>query len=173
MTITNNSTKFFNNLEPNSQVEGDLIIIAYKLQTPENIGSIIRLGANIGCSKLIFLNPNKTYKEYKIKRVGGRAADIIDWQIVDSEDPFEFLPHGYELVALETYTNATNIYQTQLPPKMALLVGAEDDGVPIALLERCSKVVYIPLNGPVQSMNVAQATGVAMFEWARQRFLYL
>lgn len=166
--LSNNSTEFFRNIDSKSPVDCDLIIIAYKLQTPENIGSIIRLAGNVGCSKVVFLNPSKSFKEFKIKRVGGRAADIIDWEIVDNENPLVFIPMGYELVALETFTSATNIYTTELPQKMVLLVGSENDGVPIDILEKCSKVVYIPLAGPVQSMNVAQATGVAVFEWVRQ-----
>lgn len=164
--LTNNSTEFFKKKE--QSFNGNLIIIAYKLQTPENIGSIIRLAGNVGCENVIFLNPNKCYKDFKIRRVGGRASEIIKWQIADSDDPFEFIPTDFQTVALETFTTATNIYQTQLPQKMALLVGSENTGIPIDILQKCQKVVYIPLNGPVQSMNVAQATAVATFEWVRQ-----
>ncbi|MBP8850424.1 MAG: TrmH family RNA methyltransferase [Breznakibacter sp.] len=165
--LTTNSTAFFKQIEC-TKSNGDLIIIAYKLQTPENIGSIIRLAGNINCSKVIFLNPGKLYKEHKIKRVGGRSTEMIDWQIVDSENPFDFVPTDYQTFALETFTNATNIYKTNLPSKMVLLVGSENDGLPISILEQCQGVVYIPLSGKVQSMNVSQATAVAAFEWVRQ-----
>ena len=164
--LTNNSTLFFKEVE--MVMDGEIIILAYKLQTPENIGSIIRLAGNIGARKVIFLNPGQTYKDFKIKRIAGRAHEIIDWQIVNSEDPHDFIPTDFELVALETYTKATNLHSTALPRKMALLVGSENSGIPIELLEKCSQVVYIGLNGPVQSMNVSQATSVAVFEWVRQ-----
>lgn len=80
---------------------------------------------------------------------------MIDWQIVDSENPFDFVPTDYQTFALETFTNATNIYKTNLPSKMVLLVGSENDGLPISILEQCQGVVYIPLSGKVQSMNVS------------------
>ena len=166
---TTNSTLFFK--ERKTELSGSLIIIAYKLQTPENIGALIRLAGNVGASKVVFLNPEKQFKDFKIKRIAGRAIDIISWEIANSENPFDFIPSDYKTVALETFSNSTDIYKTSLPKNMALIVGAENDGIPIDILKKCDHVVFIPLTGPVQSMNVTQAASVATFEWVRQSIL--
>lgn len=51
---------------------------------------------------------------------------------------------------------------------MCLVVGDEGAGVPPKALALCDMAVEIPMQGVVASLNVATATGMAIYEWARQ-----
>ncbi|MCK5169872.1 MAG: 23S rRNA (guanosine(2251)-2'-O)-methyltransferase RlmB, partial [Bacteroidales bacterium] len=56
----------------------------------------------------------------------------------------------------------------KLPNKAALIVGNEITGIDSKLLDKCHKIVHIPLLGNNTSMNVSHALAVALFEWQRQ-----
>jgi len=52
----------------------------------------------------------------------------------------------------------------------ALVVGGEGRGLHRLVREACDDYAHIPLNGPVQSLNVSVAAGVVLYEAARQRY---
>lgn len=145
------------------------IIVADMLRTPENIGSLIRMAANIGIVRVVCIENEKVQmRESKIRRTACMAWDYVELIHATAENYTEFIPSDYQLVALETSSISKNIFQTQLPRKMALVVGNEIHGVRMELLEQCPQHVNIPMTGPATSMNVSHATCVALFEWVRQ-----
>ncbi len=137
------------------------------IRTPENIGSIIRLAANVG-ARLVVSIENEQHKEYKIKKTACMAWDYVRLVHCSTGDFAEHIPGDYTLVALETSPESKAIYSVALPRKMALLVGNEMHGIRQELLDKCPIHVNIPMTGAATSMNVSHATAVALFEWQRQ-----
>jgi TrmH family RNA methyltransferase len=66
---------------------------------------------------------------------------------------------------------ARSLYELDLDAPVAWLFGAEGQGVSSALLACASQRVIIPMAGDVESLNVAAAVAVCLFEQARQRRL--
>jgi len=145
------------------------IIVAWKLRTPQNYGNILRLADNVGCRKVFFVVGSGEFSDRKIKKTARHSWDEIDFEFVEEAELLSKIPSEYHLVALETAETATNIFKTQLPANMVLVVGNEKAGIPSVFIDHCSYVVHIPITGNCTSLNVTHATSVALFEWMRQQ----
>jgi 23S rRNA (guanosine2251-2'-O)-methyltransferase len=63
----------------------------------------------------------------------------------------------------------TSLYQTKLDGPVALVMGAEGEGMRRLTRDTCDEVMHIPMAGTVESLNVSVASGVCLFEAVRQR----
>jgi 23S rRNA (guanosine2251-2'-O)-methyltransferase len=61
------------------------------------------------------------------------------------------------------------LYQAKLDGPVALVMGAEGEGMRRLTRDTCDEVMRIPMAGSVESLNVSVASGVCLFEAARQR----
>lgn len=144
------------------------IIVADGLRTPENVGALIRLAANVGC-KTVCLVGTGDMKESKIRKTACMAWDYVTLQrVADADELRGVIPSDFEFVAIETTPDAKSLYSAPLPRKVVLVVGSEVHGVSDDVLAFCPRRAYIPMSGPDTSMNVSQAAAVALFEWVRQ-----
>jgi tRNA G18 (ribose-2'-O)-methylase SpoU len=145
------------------------IIIADQIRTPENMGSILRLAGNIGVKKTLFISDIAyTFKNYKINKTASGAAEKVDWEIIKPEDLVNHLPNDYTVVAMETIENAEDIFNFQFPEKTAFIIGNEVNGISQELLNISHHRVFIPVPGPISSLNVSHALSIGLFEWLRQ-----
>ncbi len=160
-------SKYFFNESNQGQLKpgSDIIIITDNFSTPENIGSIVRLAANVNASKVIVVGSEGCRKS-KINKTAGAAIGhvTLEWQKAEELD----VPKDYQMVALETVEGASDLYSSTLPAKIALILGNEKYGVSQELLNLCSQALYVPMPGPIKSMNVSHAATVCLFEWIRQ-----
>lgn len=62
-----------------------------------------------------------------------------------------------------------SLYQSRLTGPIAILMGAEGDGLRRLTQDTCDQLMHIPMAGTVSSLNVSVATGVCLFEAVRQR----
>ncbi|MFW6246353.1 MAG: TrmH family RNA methyltransferase [Tangfeifania sp.] len=171
--MNTNSVKFFNEQEVKT-VPGNakIILAAWEVKNPSNLGKIIRLGHNLNAEKILLINDEPTYRESKIKKTAGFSFEQANWEILSKEAFNSIIKSDeYELVVLETCQGAKNIYHEKLPEKIVLLAGSESHGLPPDIINRSKKKVYIPMPGGCKSMNIAQALSVAGFEWYRQQII--
>ena len=140
------------------------ILIADNFSTPENIGHLIRLAANVGALKVVVLG-SENLRKSKIKKTAGTAIDHIPLVFSTFENLKEQIPDDYTLTVLETAEGAKNIFSTKLPDKMALILGNEKHGVREELLDISRVKIFIPMPGTVKSMNVSHAAAVCLFQW--------
>ncbi len=145
------------------------IIISDNIRSPENMGSILRIAGNIGAMKSIFISDNiQTFKKHKINRTASGASEKTKWEIVRTNEFMANIPSDYTIIALETTSDAENIYQFKFPEKMAIIIGNEVAGIRDDVIKYATHKVYIPIPGPISSLNVTHALSIAVFEWLRQ-----
>ncbi len=171
--MNTNSVDFFKD-QPVKVMPGAsrLIIAVWKLGNPGNMGSVIRLGHNLGAEKVLFVDDEIKKRESRIKKTAGFSFYQQPWEVIGEGQFFPSIPDGYKLVALETCEGSENIYETVLPEKMLLLGGNESHGLPGNVIMQSNLLVHIPMPGDCKSMNISHALSLAGFEWYRQGMIW-
>lgn len=148
-----------------------IYLVLDNIRSMENVGSIFRTADAAGVAKIYLcgITPKPPRKEIDKTALG--AVDFVDWE---HQDNLKFLisnlkKSGVKIIALEQ--DKRSIPYTQLNSEsgildsdFALIVGNEVDGVSSEILDLCDKIIEIPMHGQKNSLNVAVATGIALFE---------
>lgn len=170
MTINTNSVEFFKSKQDEKTPKScEIIIAAWQLSNPENIGKIIRMAHNVSAKEVFFVRGDEVYRESKIKKTAGFSFEQMNWSFISENDFLSKITPDFELVSLETCDGASNIYNTTLPNKIILLAGSESHGIPEDILKKSRAQVYIPMPGACKSLNISNALSIAAFEWYRQQ----
>lgn len=167
-TYENSFSFFEKKFDKKSDDNKSLFLAAHELKTPQNMGSIIRLAANLNVKKVFFIHEDFVVKQSKLRRVAHSSHGNIDYEILSLEEFWNTIENDYQFVALETTSKSQNVFNHQLPEKCVLICGSERFGLPDKVIQRCNQSVFIPLPGTTRSMNVSHALTIAAFEWARQ-----
>jgi tRNA G18 (ribose-2'-O)-methylase SpoU len=167
--MNTNSVEFFKN-RPLRPLPGSpkLILAAWEISNPNNMGHIIRLGHNLGVEKVLFIADTIEKRESKIRKTAGFSFDQQAWAFVSEKEFIAMFLKEYKLVVLETCNGSENIYEVDFPEKMILLAGNESHGVPEDVIKQSDLQIYIPMPGGCKSMNISHALSVAGFEWYRK-----
>ena len=82
----------------------------------------------------------------------------------------ELKAQNYTLIALEITENSIPISDLKLDKnsKIAFIIGDENHGVSDAILKQCNVIVHIEMYGQNSSMNVVQATSIALYEFTKK-----
>lgn len=144
------------------------VVIADDIRNPDNAGALIRLADNMGASHVYFLADEGSVHLPKMQRVAASSYGNLQWSFSKNKSITETVKDNYTIVALETTTIATSLFETNLPDNPAFIVGNERVGISKELLAQAVMHVYIPVPGITRSLNVTHASAVLFFEWLRQ-----
>ena len=149
------------------------VIILDRVQDPGNLGTIIRTADAVGALGLILLEG--CVDAYSPKVVRASMGSLFHLPVVQDVTAEEALTwcyrNGYEPAAT-ALKNAQNVYKADISKKMAFLFGNEANGVAEELQAAVETRLFIPMAGLAESMNVAMAAGIILFEGLRQRKFY-
>ena len=146
-------------------IKGSTILLD-GLQDPGNLGSILRSAAAAGIRQVICGEGSVAAWSPKVLRAGMGAHFVLD--IVEQADLGSWMAAAtVPVYATSSHASAT-IYETSLAAPCAWLFGHEGAGVSAELLGRVTKALAIPQQSGVESMNVAAAAAVCLFEQRRQ-----
>jgi 23S rRNA (guanosine2251-2'-O)-methyltransferase len=147
-----------------------LIVVLDGIEDPRNLGAILRTADAAGVDGVVRqLRRAAPLDGVAAKASAGAVAHVKVAEVVNIARALEELKEiGLWIVGLagDAPTRYDAIDFT-LPT--ALVVGAEGIGLRRLVRERCDWVATIPMRGHVESLNVAVAAGVALFEAVRQR----
>ena len=140
------------------------------VQDPGNVGAILRTSAALGMDAVVL--GKGTCDAYNPKVVRASAAAMLRIPLETGEDlgaKIQFLRlKGFSVVATSPHAQAT-LSQAKLRRKVALLFGNEGAGVGLNFLDQADAIVRIPMQGKVESLNVAVAHGLLTYELLRLR----
>ena len=142
-------------------------IVLDRLQDAGNVGTILRSAAAFGFVQVVALKGTAALWSPKVMRAGMGAHFALD--LVDSAD--ESALDALQVPLLGTSSHArTPLHHAPLPWPCAWLLGQEGAGLSDSLTQRCAQMLRIPQPGGEESLNVAVAAAVCMYESARSRF---
>ena len=143
-------------------------IAAIGISSPSNVGMLFRIADAVGVQEILLINGEVTPSNRKVRQVARHTVRHIPHQELTLAAFIAAQAQFAPLVALEITTTSQDIYATALPQQMTLIIGNEQHGIPEEILGICKFAVHIPMFGANSSMNVATATGIALYEWHRQ-----
>jgi RNA methyltransferase, TrmH family len=140
-------------------------VLLDRVQDPGNVGSILRTAAAAGLSD-VFLSPGCAQAwSQKVLRAAMGAHFALD---VHEDCDLAVLAFD-RVTCIATSPHATDtIHSVDLSGNVAWLFGHEGQGIDGALLARAT-TVRIPQSGAIESLNVAAAAAICLFEQVRQR----
>lgn len=156
----------------------DIILIAHNIRSTHNVGSIFRTAEGFGVSKIILSGYTpypKLANDSRLPHIADKltsqihktalgAEALVPFEYHDKIDLASFKALDYRVVALEQDATSTSLRTYTAPPKVALLLGEEVDGIAPELLAQCDDIVEIPMKGHKESFNVSVATGIALYQ---------
>lgn len=136
---------------------------------PHNLGAIMRSAAHFGVHALLLPKHSSLSNSGAAARVAEGAAEYVPLvRLGRNENSIAQLQAaGFELVTT-VVRGGKDVFNTQLPKRCVLVMGAEQAGVEQELLAASKLKVEIPGTGNVESLNVSAATAVLLAEWCRQ-----
>ncbi len=138
---------------------------------PHNLGACLRSADAAAVDAVIVPRDRACGLTPVVRKVASGAAEAVPFvQVTNLARTLKTLQDaGVWVVGTALEEGAVSLYESRLDGPLALVLGAEGKGMRRLTRESCDQLVYIPMHGSVQSLNVSVATGIVLFEALRHR----
>lgn len=155
---------------PLKRKEPPLFIIVDCIEDPRNLGSILRVADAAGIHGVVIQSHRSTAITSTVLKVSAGAAEYVPVSMVANIKHAirKMKEKGITVVGAEA-EEGNLLWDLDLKVPLALVIGSEGKGLRKTVKESCNLIVSIPMKGRINSLNVAVATGVLVYEILRQR----
>ncbi|TAK78819.1 MAG: RNA methyltransferase [Aquabacterium sp.] len=140
-------------------------VVLDRLQDAGNVGAILRSAAALGVRQVVALKGSAALWSPKVLRAAMGAHFAL--HLAESREPAELQALGLPLVATSSH-GGEDLPAAALPRPCAWVFGHEGQGVDADLLAQCALKVRIPQPGGEESLNVAAAAAICLYESLRR-----
>jgi len=146
------------------------LLILDSVQDPHNLGAAIRVADAAGVHAIIVPKDKSVGLTAVVRKVASGAAETLPFvQVTNLVRTIEMLKkEGIWVMGLAGEATK-NVYEHDLTGPLAIILGAEGSGLRRLTREHCDHLLFIPMLGYVESLNVSTATAVCLYEAIRQR----
>ena len=149
-----------------------LILILDQLQDPQNLGTLIRTADAVGVDGILIPKRGAAGVTPAVVSASSGASEHLRIARINIARAMEELKKSDVWIAgLANETDARDIYAAELEPPLAIVVGAEGQGLRRLVRESCDYLVRIPMQGSVGSLNAAIAGSIALYESRRPKIV--
>ena len=145
------------------------VAILHEVRDPGNAGTILRSADAAGASGVVFAG--SSVDAYNPKAVRASAGSIFHVPVVrdvGTEDAMTSLrAKGFAVIAMDMHGDE-DLFEAELPRSSAFVFGNEAHGLPSEVLDAADRRVRVPHSGRAESLNLAAAATVCLFEWVRR-----
>ncbi|MCF0133837.1 MAG: RNA methyltransferase [Blautia sp.] len=152
--------------------EPPLVMILEDLQDPGNAGTIIRTGEGAGVQCVILTKTCVDVTNPKVIRSTMGSIYRIPFVYVEDVASVKEQLKKYGIRMYAAHLEGENpYYQEDYRGGTAFLIGNEGKGLTEEAAKLADRLIRIPMQGQVESLNAAMAAGILLYEAARQRFI--
>ncbi|AXN32224.1 23S rRNA (guanosine(2251)-2'-O)-methyltransferase RlmB [Vibrio coralliilyticus] len=152
------------------QHSAPLLLVLDGVTDPHNLGACLRNADAAGVAAVIVPKDKSANITATVSKVACGAAETVPLVRVTNLARTMRALQEQGIWFVGTAGEATHdIYQAKLTGPLAIVMGAEGDGMRRLTRETCDDLIKIPMAGSVSSLNVSVASGVCLFEAVRQR----
>lgn len=153
-----------------SNTENPLLLVLDGVTDPHNLGACLRTADAAGVSAVIVPKDKSAQLNATARKVACGAAEVVPLvRVTNLARAMRTLKEqGVWFVGTAGEADH-DVYDTKLVGPLALVMGAEGDGMRRLTRETCDELIRVPMAGSVSSLNVSVATGVCLYEAVRQR----
>ncbi len=161
MQLTHENTHFKKQSFP-------ITLVCDHIYFQQNIGSLFRIAEAFGVKKIIFIGKDIPLTPRKINKTSRSTHLQIPYSVIeDTTTVMEYLSNNnYEIIALEIADTSQPINEVKVHnnQNIALVIGSEIAGISEPILSIANQINHINMYGANSSMNVVQATSIALYE---------
>ena len=155
---------------PLPERQAPLLLVLDGVTDPHNLGACLRVADGAGVHAVIAPKDHAAGINATVAKVASGAAETVPYFMVTNlaRTLNELKERSIRIIGTSD-TAARTIYQADLTGAVALVLGAEGEGMRALTTKTCDELVSIPMRGAVESLNVSVASGVCLYEAVRQR----
>ncbi|ACA31584.1 23S rRNA (guanosine(2251)-2'-O)-methyltransferase RlmB [Histophilus somni] len=148
-----------------------LLLVLDGITDPHNLGACLRSADAAGVCAVIVPKDKSAQLTAIARKVACGAAEVVPLvRVTNLARTLRDLQQQHNIWVVGTAGEAIEtLYEAKLTGGLALVMGAEGDGMRRLTRETCDQLISIPMAGSVSSLNVSVATGICLFEIVRQR----
>lgn len=154
------------------QSGGRVALLLDRLQSPFNVGSILRTAAAYSVDHLWLVEGTVSPGDAKVAKTALGSGRFVAWTWADTFEKAADAARadGYRVVGLELAEDAVPMPSLDIGTATCLAIGHEDRGLSPASLAACDALAFIPQLGRIGSLNVATATAIALYDVRRREW---
>lgn len=151
-------------------VEQPLVLVLDGVTDPHNVGACLRVANAAGAHAVVAPKDRAAGITPAVSKVASGAAEATPYLMVTNlaRTLRELKEREVWIVGADERA-PESLYNADLPPAIAWVLGAEGEGMRRLTRENCDLLVRIPMAGQVQSLNVSVSAGICLFESVRRR----
>lgn len=147
--------------------EAKSIVVLDRIQDPGNLGTILRTSEAMGINTILLIKGSCNPANPKVIRSAmGSSFRIHVATVSDHFTAIKLLKkYGFHSIAL--HMEGENITNYIFPEKCAFIFGQEGQGLSPQILKECTAKLAIPMQGQVESLNVAVSAAICLYQWSQ------
>ena len=146
----------------------DLTVLLENVHKPHNFSAVVRTADAVGLWEAHAIVPEGGLPMHHLTTGGSRRWVAVQVH-AEFESAVEALGSGVQLLAAHPSENAVDFREADYTQPTAILFGQEKDGLTSTAIEAADRLIAIPMEGMVASLNVSVAAALVLFEAQRQR----
>ena len=150
--------------------KNSLILILDHVMDPQNVGSILRTALAANVDAVVVSKNRACHLTETVRKVSKGASEIIPFVIVNN---IKYLLKNLKTLNFNILgcdgTAEKNYYECDYNLPTAIIMGSEGEGIKPNLKKDIDKMIRIPMNEQIESLNVSNACSVILFEARKQR----